>query len=249
MALRGINMFIIKNNYSKININFTLLLSLALGFILCFSEVCQANDYNKTLRKYKKELKKRVKKYGAESTAVARSYSDIASIYLKQKKYEITLEYYQKAAYIFQNKEGKQHIHVAHSFANIAKTYAEMRNKKGLEYYKKSLQIYEENYGKTSPRLIIPYTEIVNYHARMGDYKKALSVLDIESKILSTAGPRHIVKTGKLYRHYGWVYKLKGDKKKAVSYYKKALSTFKSSVGEEHPYYWLTQDLLKKEML
>jgi tetratricopeptide (TPR) repeat protein len=132
------------------------------------------------LEYFEKCLAIELKTLGEDRPSVARSYTNIGSIWESKDNFDKALEYYEKSLLIKLKALGKEHPSVAISYNNIGGIWENKGNfDKALEYYDKTLAIELKTLGGEHPsvttsyyNLGLCYIELKNYLLAIESFKK-----------------------------------------------------------------------------
>ena len=152
-------------------------------------------DYSQALEYHLKSLEISKQFYKKNHPAIARSYSNIASVYNSLSNYTTALKYNKKALKIRINFFGTGHSSVAQSYNNLGTVYHSLKKySKALQYYKSSLTLCEQLMGKENARVASICNNIGSVYHAMNNKEQALyyyeKSLMINTKILGAEHPK-----------------------------------------------------------
>jgi tetratricopeptide (TPR) repeat protein len=162
--------------------------------------------------------------------------NDIASILLHKGELDKALSYYNEYLNLTKDKEDEDKAIVYSEISIIY--YAKGEYQKAIQYIQKAIEIAEKykNYHSVSFYKI----HLGSYYRRIKDYKNAEKYLLEGLEGVKKIGDKYWEATG--CRYLGWLYKDKGDRKKAEECYNHAYNLY-VSIGSEKD----AQDVLNEK--
>jgi len=193
-------------------------------------------EYDEALAVFKEVLGLYTDLDGEESTNVATTYTNMASVYKSQGEYPQALEYYGKSLKIDLATLGEEHPDVATTYHDMAAVYIKQGDyPRALEYYGKCLKIDLATLGEEHPDVATTYGGMAAVYEHQGEYPQALEYYGKCLKIkLEKLGEEH-PDVATTYHNMASVYYKQGDYPRALEYYGKCLKIQLEKLGEEHP--------------
>ena len=176
-----------------------------------------------------------LQEFGPKHVDVARSYTNLASIYIALGDFEQAKEYQQRALDIQLDKLGPEHVNVATSYTNLASIYIALGDfEQAKEYQQRAVDIQLDKLGPKHVDVATSYTNLASIYEKLGDFKQAKEyqqrALDID---LDKLGPEH-VDVATIYHNLASIYKHLGDFGQAKEYQQRALDIVLDKLGPEH---------------
>jgi tetratricopeptide (TPR) repeat protein len=173
---------------------------------------------------------------GHDHPDVAKSLSNLASIYDKQGNYDEALPLFKRALAIEERTLGRDHPDVATTCGNLASFYNKQRNyDEALPLSKRALAIQERTLGHDHPDVAISLNNLGWLYLDYGKYGEALPLFKRALAILErTVGPNHH-RFATTLNNLADLYNKQGNYDEALPLYQRALEIKERTVGPNHP--------------
>ncbi len=190
--------------------------------------------YNVALTNYLKALDIREKIFSKNHSDIAKSYSNICFVYFYKQNYTKAIEYNEKSLEIYQNIFEPTNTEIGILYSLLGGIYYRLEKyDKALIFYKKDLNITIKNYGEYHLNTAYSYGNIALLYDKINQLDLALKYHKKESFIIEKEKDPYALSN--LYINMGVIFKEKGEKEKALLYYKKSLVLKRKLYGENHP--------------
>ncbi len=190
-------------------------------------------NYDKALENNMKALKIANQSFGENTAYVARSYNNIGAVYERKGDYEIALIYFQKALKIRLELFDSNDPNIAESYGNIGGIYQLYKiYDKSIKYFKNALSIEIKTFGLQHLTVADSFIDVSNLFLETSQLDSALTYIRKAFAILEEYNNSN---TASCMHTFGKVYFRKGDYKKSLEYFNRALSVYKNSLTEVHP--------------
>ena len=170
--------------------------------------------------------------YGEVHLEIAKSYNDIGVTYEALGDHVKALEFGEKALALFKSIHGDNHQSVALSYDNIGVAYAGMGNdKKALDSFLMALTLYKKILGTNCFEVARLYNNSGAYYGKMGNRDKEL---EFRLKALEIAcSIKHDEYIAALLNRVAWTYKNRGQKEKAIDYFRQSAEKYRELGNEK----------------
>ncbi len=192
--------------------------------------------YDKAEKLSKKCLDIRRKALGENHLDTARSYNNLAFVYVKKGEYKNAEKLCVKSLQIRKKVLDENDPDIAIGYNNLAVLYSiQGEYKNAEEMQKKSLKIKENIFREDHPDIARSLSNLAEVYVKQGKYSKAEELykrsLQIKEKIL---GENHL-DTAISYNNLAKMHDIQGKYKEAERLYEKSLQIRQKVLGENHP--------------
>ena len=185
---------------------------------------------------YRRVLKIREMKLGADHPDTALSLDNLASLYQAMGRYADAEPLYQRALKIREAKLGPDHPDTAISLNNLAVLYGLMGRYADAEpLYQRALKIREAKLGPDHPDTAFSLNNLAVLYELMGRYADAEPLYQRALKIREAKlGPDH-PDTASSLNNLAWLYYSMGRYADAEPLYRRVLKIREAKLGPDHP--------------
>lgn len=192
--------------------------------------------YDKSDELHKKCLDIRKDILGKNHLDTARSYNNLAHVYMERGEYKRAEKLYKKSLTIRKKLLRKNHPYIAASYNNLAGAYRNQGEyNKAKDLYQKSMKMREKVLGKEHPETATVYNNLAHVYIEQNEYGRAERLYEkcliIRKKVL----PKDHPNIAASYNNLAGAYRNQKKFKKAKELYEKSLDMRSRVLGEEHP--------------
>lgn len=162
------------------------------------------------------------------------AYNNLGLLHSEQNLYSKGIEYFTLSINLKESVLGTYHTSTANTLQNMGTTYSEMGNSsRALECYQQAISIYDsisDNDDKDAARC---YSSMGELYRKLGKFDEAMLFLNKAISIQESMSDYENLALS--YNNLGAVYDDQGNGNQSISFYSKALNTWKAIYGEKHP--------------
>jgi len=193
------------------------------------------NDYDSTLRCWKKALALEESIFGENHERVAKTCSNIGVVYDSQSNYDSALDYLLRALTIFETVLGADHSSLVGVCNNIANVYREQyQYSQSLKYFSRALAICKATLGEGHSSAAKIYNNIGLVYFNQDEHTLALEYL-VKALTLKMAnlGEDH-TSLAETYNNIAAVKSSTEHYDEALQNYQMALTIYRNQLGDDH---------------